>query len=97
MGIGAVQCLELAYKTTTIGLYRYMEYSNDWMLKLVFEHEKHKKLHSVVNEGRKFAIELDIDLDSDLEEDLKVTESARNIKKIAKNNGTGKISNSWKK
>ena len=40
--------LELSYKTSTIGLYRYLENTQDWMVKLVNLHEQDKMLHSVI-------------------------------------------------
>ena len=61
-GRGMTQ-LELTYKTSTIGLFRYLDLSQDWMMQRVFQHESRKKLHSVVKEGRKFANELDLDLE----------------------------------
>ena len=43
--------LEINYKTTTIGLNSYLESSEDRMLHAVLQHEKKKKLHSVVKEA----------------------------------------------
>ena len=34
--------LELSYKTSKIGLYRYLNLSDDWMLRLVLKHRKEK-------------------------------------------------------
>lgn len=41
-GRGLIQ-LKLSYKTTTIGLLRYMETTKDWMIQLVKQHENRKK------------------------------------------------------
>ena len=38
-GRGLTQ-LELSYKTSTIGLFRYLNLSDDWMLQLALKHEK---------------------------------------------------------
>ena len=62
--------LELTYKTSTIGLYRYLDLSQDWMMRKVFQHESQKKLHSVVKEGRKFANELGMDLEVEFEGEM---------------------------
>ena len=50
---GMIQ-IELSYRTTTIGMKHYLEFSNDWMLQLVLQHESGKKSHSVIKEGVKF-------------------------------------------
>ena len=41
-GRGMIQ-LELSYKTATIGMRKYLEHSDDWMMQLVFNHENGKK------------------------------------------------------
>ena len=41
-GRGMIQ-LELSYKTSTIGLFRYLNLSPDWVLQLVLQHEEKKK------------------------------------------------------
>ena len=43
-GRGLTQ-LELSYKTSTIGLFRYLNLSDDWMLQLALKHEKEKGSH----------------------------------------------------
>ena len=50
--------VELSYKTLTIGLYRYLNLSDDWMLQLALKHEKEKGSHSIVKEAKKFAREI---------------------------------------
>ena len=52
--------LEMAYKTTTVGLNTYLQSSGDRMLQAVLQHEKKKKLHSVVRESRKFNFQLNM-------------------------------------
>lgn len=53
-GSGLVQLKQLSYKITTIGLQRYPETTEDWMMIYVREHEKNKKLYSVIKEAKKF-------------------------------------------
>ena len=65
-GRGMIQ-LELSYKTSTIGLCKYLESTQDWMLKLVNLHEQNKKLHSVTKETHKFSRELELELQNDEE------------------------------
>ena len=43
--------LEMTYKTTTIGLNSYLESSEDRILHAVLQHEKKKKLHSVLKKA----------------------------------------------
>ena len=38
---------ELTYKTTTIGLQKYLQTTKDWMMDLVKKHENSKKLYSI--------------------------------------------------
>ena len=38
--------LELSYKTSTIGLFRYLNLSDDWVLRLALKHKK-EKLHTL--------------------------------------------------
>ena len=52
-GSGMIE-LETCYKTTTIGMQRYLTVSNDWRIQLVRQHEENKKLHSIVKEARRF-------------------------------------------
>ena len=52
--------LEMCFKTTTIRLNTYLLSSDDRILKLVLQHEKKKKLHSVTKESRKFKFPLNM-------------------------------------
>ena len=52
--------LQVTYKTTTIGLNSYLESSEDRMLHAVLQHEKKKKLHSLVKESREFKFQLNM-------------------------------------
>ena len=60
-----------------------MESSDDWMLYVVLQHEKKKKLHSVVKESRKFKFQLHTELE---ENGLNVTatEAVKEIKQKPK-------------
>ena len=94
-GRGLTQ-LELSYKTATIGLYRYLHLSSDWMMKMVLNHTRDRKLYSVVKEAKKFARELDIDLEEEREGEMKATESAKKLKKVAKDNGKKNLDKTWR-
>ena len=52
--------LELSYKTTTIGLKKYLDTTTDWMLQFVNTPEKQKKKYSISKENYKFANQLDL-------------------------------------
>ena len=75
--------LEMAYKATTIGLNSYLPSSGDRMLQAVLQHEKKKKLHSVVKE-RKFKFQLNM-TQEEIDINTKPTKAAKGIKKKAKN------------
>ena len=76
--------LEMTYKTTTIGLNRYLKSSEDRMLHAVLQYKKKKKLHSVVKESRKFKFELNI-AQEEIDTNMKPKKAAKDIKKKAKN------------
>ena len=82
-GKGLTQ-LELSYKASTIGLFRHLNLSDDWMLRLAFKHEKEKDSHSVGKEAREFVREIDLDLETGFDGEMKNTENARKLKRIAK-------------
>ena len=86
-GRGLTQ-LELSYKTSTIGLLRYLNLSDDWMLKQALKHEKEKVSHSVVQESREFACKMDLDLETGFSGEMKNTENAWKLKRIAKEKGS---------
>ena len=72
----------MAYKTTTIGLNSYLQYSRDRMLQAVLQHKKKKKLHSVVKESRKFKFKLNMTQEQ-TEINIKPTKAAKDVKKKA--------------
>ena len=88
--------LELSYKTSTIGLFRCLNLSDDWMLRLALKHEKENGSHSVVKEAREFVRELDLDLETEFDGEMKITENAQKLKRIAKEKGKKAIDTAWK-
>ena len=76
--------LEMAYQTTTIGLNSYLLSSGDRMLQAVLQHEKKKKLKSVVKESRKSTFQLNR-TQEEIDINTKPTKAAKDIKKKAKN------------
>ena len=59
-GRGLIQ-LEIFYKTTTIGLDTYILNNYDWMIQVVNQHERNKKVHSVRKEAQRYRRELDLE------------------------------------
>ena len=94
-GRGMIQ-LEMSYKTSTIGLNRYFEQSQDWIMNLVLSHERNKTLHSVVKEARKYCLEIDLNIDKEFEENLSPTMNAKKLKQHAKNKRSTAIYETWK-
>ena len=67
-GRGMIE-LETSYKTTTIGMQKYLKVSNDWMIQLVRQHGKNKKLHLIVKEARRFRREIELENENTLNQD----------------------------
>ena len=88
--------LELPYKTSAIGLFRYLNLSDDGMLQLALKHEKEKGSHSVVKEAKKFAREIDLHLETEFDGEMKNTENAQKLNRIAKEKGKKAIDTAWK-
>ena len=93
-GRGMIE-LKTSYKTTTIGMQKYLTVSNDWMIQLVPQHEENKKLHSIVKEARRFKRELELENDNAVNEDLPATKQAKHLKQCAKKCATKQLSESW--
>ena len=87
-GRGLIQ-LQLSHKTSTIGLFQYLNNTHDWMLQMVNLHESTKKLHFVKKESDKFSRELELEIDND--NPLKPTEIARKSKKLNKSAGVEQL------
>ena len=88
--------LEPSYKTSTIGLSRCLNLSDDWMLRLALKHEKEKGSHFVVKEARGVARQIDLDLEIEFDGEMKKTENARKLKRIAKEKRKKVIDTVWK-
>ena len=94
-GRGLTQ-LELAYKTSTIGLFRYLNLLDDWMLQLALKNEQEKGSHSVVKVAREFAREIDLDLENELDVETKNKENAQKLKRTAKEKNKKASDIAWK-
>ena len=79
--------LKLSYKKSMIGLFRYLNLSDDWMLQLDLKDKKEKGSHSVAKEAIEFAREIDVDLESKFDVKIKNMENARKLREIAKEKG----------
>ena len=101
MGGRGLTQLELAYKTTTVGLNVYLEQTDDKLLKLVYQHDKNKKLYSETNDARKFINELEV-LNLSRKDHEPITKFPKRVKqetkkKPAEENATnlGRKTNVW--
>ena len=93
-GRGLVQ-LELAFKTTTIGVHAYLTRTKDTLLHVVKQHEGKKKLYSIKGEAAKFNRELQIP-DLPPKENELATSYAKRVKATAKCLGQKQLQNTWK-
>ena len=87
--------LEMCFKTITIQLNTYLLLSDDRMLKLVLQHEKKKKLHSVTKESRKFKFQLNMAQEEN-EQTTEATKAAKEIKKKAKQGYLDDMKKTWR-
>ena len=69
--------------------------SDDRMLKLVLQHEKKKKLHSVTKENRKFQFQLNMAHEEN-EETTEATKAAKEIEKKARQGYLDDIKKTWR-
>ena len=81
-GRGMIQ-LEMAYKTSTIAMSTYLSTTCDWTLKLVYQHQKNNKLHSIVKEARIYEKNLDLNIETPPNRDLPATKQAKIVKQAA--------------
>ena len=86
--------LKMVYKTTAIGFNCYLQLSGDGMLQAVLQHEKKKKLDSVINRSRNFKFQLNLGQE-EIDINAKPTKAARNIKKKAKNARLEDMKKGW--
>ena len=93
-GRGLVQ-LELAFKTTTIGVNAYLARTKDTLFQVVKQHEGRKKLYSIKAQAAKFNRELHT---SDLppKENELDTFYAKRVKATAKCLGQQQLQKTWK-
>ena len=87
--------LETSYKTTIIGMQKYLTASNDWMIQLVRQHEENKKLDSIIKEARRFEREFELENENAVNEDLPATKQAKHLKQCAKKCAAKQLSESW--
>ena len=93
-GRGLIQ-LALAYKTTTIGLYTYLNTTSDWMLELVRKHDSCKNLHSVKKEADRYRMDLGITEQSPAT-NVEPTDAAKRTKLEAKRAGIKDLEECWR-
>ena len=87
--------LERYFKTTTTSLNSYLELPEDQMLYVVLQHEKKKKLHSVVKESRKFKFQLDMTLEEN-EPNMTAIKTTQEIKQKAKEACQEDMKKTWR-
>ena len=85
----------MCFKKTTIGLNIYLFSLDDRMLKLVLQHEKKKKLHSVTKQSRKFKFQLNMAQDEN-EQTTEATKAAKQIKKKSKQGYLDDMKKTWR-
>jgi len=92
-GRGLTQ-LEMAYKTTTVGLNAYLKTTEDALLVLVHQHEKNKKLFSTAKEARRYIQELNIP-EVPRKEQEAVTSFAKRTKQESKKWAQKRMKETW--
>ena len=94
-GRGLIQ-LEMAYKSTTISLSKYLASTEDWMMQLVDFHESKKKKNSVTKQAKQYMKEWKIKESQNEDEiPLNATSAAKSIKKVAKKEGLNQLQTKW--
>ena len=91
-GRGLMQ-LEINFKSTTIGLHKYLATTDDWMLQLVLSYETKKKAHSISKQSEKFSQELN--LQEQTIETNTCTSQAKEIKVRAKKESIKQLNQTW--
>ena len=86
--------LEMAYKATTIGLNSCLQSSGDMMLNVILQHEKKKKLYSMVKESRKIKFQLNA-TQEEIDVNTQSTKAPKDIKK-AKNDSLEDMEKGWR-
>ena len=85
----------MCFKTAKIGLNTYLLSSDDRMLKLVLQHEKKKKLHSVTKETRKFKFRLNMAQEEN-EQTTEATKAAKENKTKVKQGYLNDTKKTWR-
>ena len=85
----------MCFKTARIGLNTYLLSSDDRMLKLVLQHEKKKKLHSVTKETRKFKFQLNM-VQEENEQTTEATKAAKELKTKVKQGYLNDMKKTWR-
>ena len=100
-GRGLIQ-LEGLFKTSTIGLQRYLEINSDWMMQEVSRHEACKRGNSITKYASKFKRELEISDEQEVEinEQQEVLEEdptkvAKQVKKAVKKEILKQVQTNW--
>ena len=93
-GRGLLQ-VEQSYRVATIGMCKYLECTNDWMMQLVLRHEQNKSSHSIVKEGVRYARQIDISTEHAHVVDQPATKVAKSIKSKAKVAEQEKLEHRW--
>ena len=86
---------ELTYKTTTIGLHKYLQTTKDRMIELVRKYENSKKPYSIAKESRKYMRESNIEEQEELNQDLAPAKAAKAMKQKAKSEGLKNLKSTW--
>ena len=92
-GRGLIQ-LELSYKSTTIGLDKYLQEREDTLLHFFIDHDDRKSLHSISKQSRKFTWELGVPAIPPAEDKASAT-FARRTKTKAKHQGRQQLRSKW--
>ena len=87
--------LELPLKTSIIGMDTYLNNTNDWMLKLVKNHEENKHMYSITSDAKKYLNEINLNTDN-ISKNSTSTEKTRQIKAQAKNKNINELKEGWK-
>ena len=86
--------LELSYKTTTIGLDKYLQETQDTLLHFVKDHDDKRSLYSISRQSTKFSRELEMPAISSAENET-CTTYARKTKAKAKHQGRQQLRSKW--
>ena len=86
--------LELSYKTTTIGLDKYLQETQDTLLHFVKDHDNKRSLYSISRQSTKFSRELEMPAIPSAENET-CTTYARKTKAKAKHQGRQQLRSKW--